>query len=54
MEPIRMDDRLTRPMPTSDPLRKQGDGQGSIRVLRERFCRKDGFLPGMEFLPARV
>lgn len=31
MEPIRVDDRLTRPMPTSDPLRKQGDGDGPAK-----------------------
>lgn len=28
MEEIRFDDRLTRPMPTADPIRKQGDGDG--------------------------
>jgi hypothetical protein len=26
MQEIRWDDRLTRPMPTADPLRKSGDG----------------------------
>lgn len=25
MNEIRIDDRLTRPLPTADPLRKQGD-----------------------------
>jgi hypothetical protein len=25
---IRIDDRLTRPMPTVDPIRKTGDGDG--------------------------
>ncbi len=28
MQDIRMDDRLTRPLPTADPLRRQGDGDG--------------------------
>ena len=28
MNEIRIDDRLTRPIPTADPLRKQGDGDG--------------------------
>ena len=28
MQEIRFDDRLTRPMPTADPLRRTGDGDG--------------------------